>query len=732
MPIDRYTQSASVQREGIVSASGIRAGGDNWAEVGRVANQISNTAYQDGLREAQVAGEREGQKAVWVDPETNKPQVVGTLPEGSRPYAQAYRAAAEGRYNAELGVSSMAKVMELNEANRGNPEGFRNSWAGYIKGITENVPAEMKPEVDLLLKDLGTKHYYKMQKDDYERTLDEAKVSTFNLVDALEKDTVDTVRNTGLAGGTPEFMGQKLNQMEGLLDAQVKRGVISPQEKNERLKDHKLRLVRGTISGEVIKMAKAGKAGEVDQFLDEFRLSHSDLVDDYQRNQISDYARGEITTYLAKAKAEKNTAIEAAKRQVKDFTQVSLKGETYTMDDQQIMKIAESTGDPEAIQDVQAAMTTRVAMKQFSLMSPQEQEAALTKEKANQAQTPDTLKLRENLEGIYGETMSAVKSGDTIQLAARRGLIEYDPLDPANPVTLSKRAQDIAKIDSMMGAESNPLVPAEKEKLIKLFDGLDSEGKIAMYGTLKSNMGSDVAQRAMKQLGQERPAMAYAMGLSDDAPEIARNILMGDLALQVDKTMLGDSGAYQDMFRDFTGTALQGDDVYRDAVYHSALAVYANMVKRDPSIASRDDAKNNSEAFQKAIQAVTGGVAEYNGVKTIAPRRGMSPDDFEDMIDSLSDEQFQRAAGGKKLVAFNGQPVDSALIRSKGVFEWNGDGKYTLRLKVGGEHGGTVFQTDDEGQIVKDQWGRPVPAEIDLKLGAAQTDVSNILNSMRR
>lgn len=704
MAMKRYERQDSIQEAGVVRASGLRAVAESWDAVGKAGAEVADIGYKERLQQAEMKGEQEGEKAVWVDPDTNIPQVVGTLPEGTRPYAVAYRRAAEARYQAELGLSSFTKAAEISNANAGNPEGFRNSWSGYVKGVTDSVPEPLRAGTDVLLKEIGVKHYYKMQMEDFERTKSEAKVSTLNLVDAFERDAVDTLRETGLAGGTPEFVQGKLGLVEGLLNDQVRAGILSPEEANSRLQDHKFRLVRGMISGEAIKMAKDGKAANVPAFLDEFQRTSSEMTDDYQRNLIAEFARGEVATELARAKAEASAVQEAAKKQVKDFTEVSWKGENYALDDAQMLRIAEASGDAALVADAKAAASARATMREFSVLSPQEQASALTEIESGDGHTGDTLKLKEKLEGIYKETQSALDSKDTLQLAQRRGLITVDPLDFSNPATLTKRASDIAKVDQQMGVASNPLLPAEKEQLIKSFDGLDSDGKILLYGTLKQSMTEDVALRAMRQLGQDRPAMALSMAMSDEAPEVARTILMGDLALQADENVLAGETDLPGMFNENIGNAIQGDDTLRNAVFHSAKAYYAQQKSR-----------GQATTFDDAITAVTGGIAEYNGHKTIVPKRGMTGDGFEDLIDGLDDADMSQAVGGHKIVALDGKPVSAELVHSRGIFEWVGGGSYILKINIGNTSTGkTVFLADDKGGLLKDEWDRPIPAELDL------------------
>jgi len=165
MALDRYERKDSIERGSVVPATGLRAVANSWADVGRTAGKLRDQFADEKAELEKIRGKEEGERAVWVDPETNIPQIVGTLPEGTSPHALEYRKAAEARYQAELGLSSMTKVAQLSNENYGNPEGFRNAWAGYTKGIVDNVPGAIRPGTDLLLKQVGTEQYAKMQMD---------------------------------------------------------------------------------------------------------------------------------------------------------------------------------------------------------------------------------------------------------------------------------------------------------------------------------------------------------------------------------------------------------------------------------------------------------------------------------------------------------------------------------------------------------------------------------------
>ncbi len=307
MPLETYNRSTSIEPGRIVSGAGYESVSRMWDNVGRLSNNITDTAFtfaDKNQKALEQEGKQAGEKAVWVDPDTNQPQVVGTLPEGTRPYALAYRKAAEARYTAQLGLSSLTKLSDISNANSTNPESFRASWDGYSKGITDSVPEEFKNGVDLLLKEMGVREYYKLQTKDFERTKQEAEISTFNLVDSLERNTVDSLRNTGLAGGTPEFLQGKIAETKALLDDQIQAGIITPAQGNERLKNFQQSLVRGVVTGEVLKLTDAKNVSGAKKFLEDFVRTPNDMVNDVERNRIADYAYNEISAHVAKSNTQ--------------------------------------------------------------------------------------------------------------------------------------------------------------------------------------------------------------------------------------------------------------------------------------------------------------------------------------------------------------------------------------------------------------------------------------------
>ena len=695
MALQKYEGQDSIKLGSVVPATGLRAVADSWADVGRTAGKLQAKAGDDLDQQAKIRGKQEGERAVWVDPKTNIPQIVGTMPEGTSPHALEYRAAAEARYQAELGLSSMTKIAELSNANMGNPEGFRNAWAGYTQGITDNVQETIKPGTELLLKKLGTEQYAKMQMDDFNVTREQAKVTAVNTLDAFSKNVVDTLRRTGVAAGTDSYMQSSLSVVEGLLNDQVKARTMTPDEANKTMEFERFKLVRGMISGETIKMAKEGKAAQIPAFLDEFQRGDNKMVDDYQRQQISAFAEREVSNEMTRVKAAAAQQLATTKQTVKDASETWMKGETYAIDDAKVFQMAQDTGDPQVLKDAQTAYVNGTMISQFNTLPPQEQGDQL-QQMGKGAQTSDSLKTREAMEASYRSTLSAIQSRDTLELASKRGIVAMDPIDWATPATWQKRRSDVGIADQHFGVASNPLTPTEREQLESQLQGMDSNGKMQLYSQMQANMGDDIAERAITQIGDKRPADWIALSISNEAPDVSRQIMLGDHALQASsgKVLPDTTNLFTD-FNSYVGTAVVDDPKLSNGIYAAARAYHAANV-----------ARGVDADFSDAIDAVTGGIANINGFKTIVPKRGMTSDQMNHMVDTMSEADLASITGGKKVVTMDGTEVPIDTIRDKAVLEWAGDGRYGLSLNVAGSPMAVFFLESD---------GKLSGAQIDLK-----------------
>jgi len=102
----------------------------------------------------------------------------------------------------------------------------------------------------------------------------------------------------------------------------------------------------------------------------------------------------------------------------------------------------------------------------------------------------------------------------------------------------------------------------------------------------------------------------------------------------------------------------------------AVVARYADLTAQDP--AGRKEF--SADRLQRAVDDVTGGILDHNGMKFIAPARGMSQANFDRVLFGLNDQDL---AGVTTLA---GEPVTAAYLQRTARLESYGNGQYRVQL----------------------------------------------------
>jgi hypothetical protein len=92
--------------------------------------------------------------------------------------------------------------------------------------------------------------------------------------------------------------------------------------------------------------------------------------------------------------------------------------------------------------------------------------------------------------------------------------------------------------------------------------------------------------------------------------------------------------------------------------------------------------------MEQAAKDVTGGIVTHNGVKTIAPRRGMTQAQFDSVMYGLTDADLATGYAAAKqdiaqlgtVATTGGQLVSADYIKRNGILEAVGEGRYAIRF----------------------------------------------------
>ncbi|NUB05643.1 hypothetical protein FW320_05550 [Azospirillum sp. Vi22] len=158
---------------------------DLWATLGRVGNQITDTATQFGLQE-------------------QKRQYVTFLG------------------NTE--VDARTKLLELQDKHRENPDSFRAEWDAYRKGVIKGSPAPYAQQIDLMLRDEGNRGLGVVLNA---RHAKDEKLADQAIAARLEMGEADVL--TAAASGDDERFVTALGTYRAIIEAGASSGLLAPE-----------------------------------------------------------------------------------------------------------------------------------------------------------------------------------------------------------------------------------------------------------------------------------------------------------------------------------------------------------------------------------------------------------------------------------------------------------------------------------------------------------------------
>ena len=247
----------------------------------------------------------------------------------------------------------------------------------------------------------------------------------------------------------------------------------------------------------------------------------------------------------------------------------------------------------------------------------------------------------ENAETYLSSMNSAFKKGEVLDFLGKTGSISVQPFD-LNDISGSidmrlgelRATKPYVVYDERLGPayEANFFTQNEAQSVVSYINRATPEekGMLALTFQKASSQAPQIWEQISEKNGQLF-AMAGAIGDIDTASLI----FQGDAMLR-QKTVTNPSQKdYLTVFSEYAGDTYRrpgtaGED--EAIVINAALAHYA-ATRSDPTEFSEDE-------FVASIDAVTGGIGEYNNYRLELPR-GLDQDVFEDIVDEFSPEMLR-------------------------------------------------------------------------------------------
>lgn len=425
--------------------------------------------------------------------------------------------------------------------------------------------------------------------------------------DAVEQQsilgsTLDDISSLSLRGDQAQFEESAIKG-QALIDDAHQIGVLDTQEKNNLSTKFANDLSRGKIRQEIT-------------------LDPSQALDNIRSNKYAGLSAEEQSQFesmaLSKLAQGKNRAGTEAKKQSNELvsdTILSYKN-GYIVSDEE---------------SAAATVAAGLVGKQEDLIVARNAAKFATLPRSVRDGLPATLTGVHNAEQrvaleAANEAIERELDNDGYSFAVEQRVIEEAPIDINDPSSIQGRLDQMDYLKSHYGRDISPLTTGEADQLVQALPLMGPQSKTQLALTFGSS------QAIWAQLDKQNAGLFAMTGAIGD-PKVMENVFKGQ-QLQADKLVASVSSKdYLPAFNDHVDDIYVGSD--RKQMLEASLAYYHATTKEE-SFDSND--------FEEAIDAVSGGIGKINGFKLELPR-GVVEDDFEDFIDDMTPETIRQFGG---------------------------------------------------------------------------------------
>lgn len=279
------------------------------------------------------------------------------------------------------------------------------------------------------------------------------------------------------------------------------------------------------------------------------------------------------------------------------------------------------------------------------------------------------------------DARTAALGKDPIGYAVNRGLTAAPPpLDMSNPDSwgasfqASQRAVDILQSRGEVGNVS-ALRPEAMGQVQRMLETATPQQSIQFLSSMASNMRPETYKATLGKLyssGQGRAA-ATAGALAPFNPAAAEGVLRGQMLLKENPLLAPKKSDANQLDIDSilpTNAMAPGYEASRQFLLDSATARYADLSQQTGDTSG----ELNMDRMEQAVTEITGGVLDMNGYPVIAPTYGMTQDDFDKRLSTLTDADLEGA------ITSTGQRVTASDLMSQGRLRAVADGRYVLEF----------------------------------------------------
>ena len=555
--------------------------------------------------------------------------------EGDDPITEAFNEGQLLAHRSAVRLDARDTIARLASENERDPEGFSLKLTRYRSGLMAELDPALQADIDTFINELAGRANRRIV-DNVRRESTRSALETVRQdIDATREDALIAARNGDVEAATAAQL-----EIQRLLDRGLELGVLDANAIRETRESIGRDVDRESLIGQFQRLLDNEGTEAASQRLDAFRKSPVDMLPE-DHDRLVARMEGMLRGRMAEERASRSANDAALRARIKDAEAQAARGLPVT--DESLRDDVRGTRfERDVVELIQQAEIART----FALGSPIEREAQLNELRRRETLTGPQARLLTRLERVDAELQRELNR-DPLALAAQQfpGKVKLEPLDPRNfGASLAARMEGVRFAEAHYGVTVPPVTEQEAELIGRAFQESDLEGRMGLISGIVENTGESArAVLGMLDAKNQRDLALAGEMMVQGVPGVARMVLMGsEWAKENPKILPRDTDMLPEI-NSALGTAFPAAK-HRAEVTRGIKLTYAAMAAEQGAF----DGELDRDILDAAIEAVTGGIIEYNGVQFEPPRRGVTEDDFSAWLDERLSEADLQAAGGVK------------------------------------------------------------------------------------
>jgi hypothetical protein len=680
--VKRFTEQVQISPQNLSTgaASGIMSLSQRLSDFGA---QIDQSASRIGAKRGQEQGEQVEQKR---DPETGKIQApekrkasIGDILLTGGATTQAYNKTVRDGYLAGLENDTRLELAKIEQENPDNILAYNEKAEGMRKGMLKTVDPSARQAVQQFMDQQITGARIRVQGKSLQKAKAEANSQRLTAIDEAGNQAATFAR-----GGDQLSSAQALQDAFANIDGMVKSGDMESSKAAEAKRELEREATEQGFRFKYESIAE-GEDG-IKKALTKIDEDRKKIPKGWTPDEWDSFISSAQSSVIRRKSINDAKGLEQsklAKEALKDYQKAKSLG--YEVSPKETARVNALIGDDLELQE---AMSITNQVSSFSLLSVSDRNDALAAMQTGELDDVD----------LFAESVKAnarinkAATEDAYSLGIRQGLVEDTAFDINDPESLAARQRSADMLSEHYGVEASPLKAAEVQLVADMIPDMTPNEKVALANTLS------VAPALWGQLSEKNEGAFAMAGATGDAT-VMRGVFKGQqliseklVRLPSEADMLAE---YEDLVGDAYGTQDKAD------LYRAVKNYYAAATK-DPTGGELD-----SSAMEQSVAAVSGGIQNVNGFKTVVPR-GVAGDDFEDLFDDMHRDVVKRLGGVHGLT-----DDEAAEIIGNARIVGVKDGQYIVQTD-----GGALMSKSDPSKPLIIEWSDELSSLNETRLKA--------------